>query len=64
MFKSRFPITDRIVALLRKGRRYEARDLCQKLTDQQLENAKQGQMINLTDLIAAAESICGVDSED
>ena len=57
MSESQFPLTDRIKALLRQGKRDEARRLREELTDEQFEKAKQGEIISLSDLIAAAESI-------
>lgn len=57
MSESQYPITDRIVALLQQGKRDEARKLRQELTDQQFKKTQQGQVISLSDLISAAESI-------
>lgn len=51
------PHTERIAALLREGRVQEAKRLHHQRVHGQIRAARQGRVINLTDLMAAKEQI-------
>ena len=51
-----FEHTERVEALLRQGKRKEASELHNKHLTEQFAKAKQGEVINLSDLMAGKEA--------
>jgi len=51
-----FPMTKRIEALLAEGKEDEARALAQAQSDKWMAQARSGQMMNLSDLLAQREA--------